>query len=109
MTFDALAAFSAQQTFLKALTIFFDAERFSAGAAFDDFDSIHSDVLCGSVVAQGSVHFNIRAVFLVVAVSAPTQLVALYPCSEALAIELHAFRVAAIAELLLGWFLDLLE
>jgi hypothetical protein len=51
------------------------------------------------------VEFDAFTVFLVVAVSAPAQTVALLPCRKALAVELHALGVSAVAVLLLNRFL----
>ncbi len=42
------------------------------------------------------------AILLVTAVHAPAVLVALLPCRKALAVELHALGVAAVADLLLS-------
>ena len=49
--------------------------------------------------------FDVFAVFLIVAVGAPAEAVALLSGGEALAVELHAFGVAAVAVLLFSGFI----
>ena len=94
---------------MEALAVFFDAEGFAAGAAFEGFDSIDAHHFDGDGVAVAFVGFIDLVVFLVVAVGAAAESVALLSCGVALAVEFHALRVAAVAVFLVVGFLGLLE
>lgn len=105
----AFAILVAKEALLKAFTVFLHAKRLPAWTTFGHLDSFHWHWFSSRETGGSFKKLEIISVLLVVAVCATAELGALLACSEALAVEFHAFRVAAVAGLFLCHFVWLLR
>lgn len=101
LALDALARVSTEDSLLEALAILLDAEGLAAGAPLAILGAIKLGRLGSSAGGDSLVHLGKLATLLVAAVHALAVLGALQSCRKTLAVQLHAFRVAAVAYFLL--------
>jgi len=99
----------AKEALLKTFTVFLHAERLATWTTFGHFDSFHWHWFSSRKTSGSFKKLIIISVLSVVAVNATTEFGALSPCCEALAVEFHAFRVAAVARFFLFNFVWLLR
>ena len=109
MALDALAVLGAEQSLLEALAVFLDAEGLAAGTAFKRLDAIHAHDLQQGAGAVAFVGLVVFGVLLVMTVGAAAEAVAFLSRREALAVQFHALRVAAVAVLFLEGLVCLIQ